>query len=159
MYECMLSCFCCVWFFATLWTVTCQAPLSMGFSRQEYWRGLPFLPPGDFANLGIKPESLLSPALAGRFFTPGATFPGNLWHSWHSLACSSITPTSAFVVTWHSPWLSLHVAIFSQGHQLYWARSPFYFCMTYSNESRLQVMLFPKSHSEVGGLGLQHTFS
>ena len=51
-----------------------QAPLSMGFSRQEYWRGLPCLPPGDIVNPGIKPWSLMSPALAGRFFTTSATW-------------------------------------------------------------------------------------
>ena len=43
--------------FATLWTVAHQAPLSMGFSRQEYWSGLPFPSPGDLPNLGIKPRS------------------------------------------------------------------------------------------------------
>ena len=53
---------------ATLWTVTCQAPLSMGFCRQEYWSGLPCPPPGDIPNPGIKPVSLMSPAMAGRFF-------------------------------------------------------------------------------------------
>ena len=42
-----------------------QAPLSMGFFRQDYWSGLPFLPPGDFLDPGIKPGSLVSPALAG----------------------------------------------------------------------------------------------
>ena len=40
---------------ANLWTVACQAPLSMGFSRQEYWRGLPFPSPGDLPNPGIEP--------------------------------------------------------------------------------------------------------
>ena len=49
-------------------TRACQAPLSMGFSRQEYWSGLPCPPPGDLPKLGIKPVSLLSPALADRFF-------------------------------------------------------------------------------------------
>ena len=43
--------------FATPWTVACQAPLSMGFSRQEYWNGLPFPSPGDLHNSGIKPRS------------------------------------------------------------------------------------------------------
>ena len=43
--------------FSTLWTVALQAPLSMGFSRQEYWSGLPFPPPGNLPNPGIKPES------------------------------------------------------------------------------------------------------
>ena len=55
--------------FVTLLTVAHQAPLSMGFPRQEYWSGLPFPPPGDLPNLGIKPTSFVSPALAGRFFT------------------------------------------------------------------------------------------
>ena len=45
--------------------VACQAPLSMGFSRQRYWSGLPFPPPGDLADPGIKLESLMSPVLAG----------------------------------------------------------------------------------------------
>ena len=40
------------------WTVACQAPLSMGFSKQEYWSGLPFPSPGDLPDLGIKPRSL-----------------------------------------------------------------------------------------------------
>ena len=56
----------CVHLFATPWTVACQAPLSMEFSRQKYWSGLPFPSPGDLPNPGIKP---VSPALAGRFFT------------------------------------------------------------------------------------------
>ena len=61
-----------VWLFATPWTVACQASLSMGFSRQEYWSGLPFPPPEDLPNPGIEPaspKSLASPALAGGFFT------------------------------------------------------------------------------------------
>ena len=51
--ACMLSHFSHVQFFATLWAVAHQAPLSMGFSRQEYWSGLPCPPPGDLSNLGI----------------------------------------------------------------------------------------------------------
>ena len=54
--------------FVTLWTVAHQAPLSMGFSRHEYWGGLLFPPPGDLPDLGTEPTSLVSPALAGRFF-------------------------------------------------------------------------------------------
>ena len=49
--------------FVIPWTVACQAPLSMAFSRQEYWSGLPFPPPGDFSNPGIEPSSPVSPAL------------------------------------------------------------------------------------------------
>ena len=47
----------------TPWTIACQAPLSMGFSRQEYWSGLPRPSPGDLSDPGIKPTSLMSPAL------------------------------------------------------------------------------------------------
>ena len=54
----VLSLFSHVQFFVTPWTVALQAPLSMGFSRQEYWSGLPFPPPGDLPDPGIKPESL-----------------------------------------------------------------------------------------------------
>ena len=54
--------------FATPWTVACQTPLSMGFSRQEYWSGLPFPPSGDLPNPGTETVSYVSLALAGRFF-------------------------------------------------------------------------------------------
>ena len=56
---CVLS----VQLFATTWTVAFQAPLSMGFPRQECYSGLPFPSPGNFPNPGIKPKSLVSPAL------------------------------------------------------------------------------------------------
>ena len=69
----LLSQFNHVWLFATLWTVAHQAPLSKGFSRQEYCSGLPCPPPGNLPDSGIKPMSLTSPELAGRFFTTRAT--------------------------------------------------------------------------------------
>ena len=56
----------------TPWTVARHAPPSMEFSRQEYWSGLPFPPPGDRPDPGIEPMSLVPPALAGRFFTTSA---------------------------------------------------------------------------------------
>ena len=62
--------------FKTPWTTAHQAPVSMGFPRQEYWNGLPFPPPGDLPNLGIEPAS---PALAGRIFT--AELPGKSHYS------------------------------------------------------------------------------
>ena len=76
----LLSCFSCDQLFATPWTVALQAPLSMGFSRQEYWSGLPFPSPGDLSNPGIEPVSLLSPALSGEFFTTCATWEVQ-WHN------------------------------------------------------------------------------
>ena len=57
-----------------LWTRVHQAPLSMGFFRHEYWSGLPCPSPGDLFDPGIKPESLKSPALSGRFFTTSTTW-------------------------------------------------------------------------------------
>ena len=65
----LLSHFSQVWLFATPWTIACQTPLSMEFPRQEYRRGLPCSPPGDLTDSGIEPVSLMSPALAGGFFT------------------------------------------------------------------------------------------
>ena len=73
-HACMLSLFSRVQLFVMPWTAIRQAPLSMGFSRQEYWIGLPCSPPGVLLDPGIKPESLMSPALADRFFTPRATW-------------------------------------------------------------------------------------
>ena len=55
--------------FCNPWTVACQAPPSMGFSKQEYWNGLPFPSPGDLPDQGIEPKSPLSPVLAGRCTT------------------------------------------------------------------------------------------
>ena len=60
--------------FVTLWTVAYQAPLSMGFSKQEDWSGLPYPTPGDLAYPGIEPRSLRSPLLADGFFTTSATW-------------------------------------------------------------------------------------
>ena len=60
--------------FLTPWTVARQAPLSMGFSRQEYWSGLLCPPPGDLPDPGIEPVSLMTPSLASGFFTTGATW-------------------------------------------------------------------------------------
>ena len=57
---------------ATLWTIAYEASL-LGFSKQEYWSGLPCLSLGDLPDPGIEPTSLMFPALAGRFFTTSAT--------------------------------------------------------------------------------------
>ena len=70
----MLSSFSHVRLFATLWTVVHQAPLSTGFSRVEYWSGLPCPPPRDLPNPGIEPGSPVSPTLASGFFTTSVTW-------------------------------------------------------------------------------------
>ena len=61
-------------FFAALWTVAFQAPLFMRVPRHEYWSGLPCPPPRDLPDPGIEPVVLMSPALAGVFFTTSATW-------------------------------------------------------------------------------------
>ena len=69
----MLSRFSLVQLFATPSSVAHQAPLSMAFSRPEYWSGLPFTPPEELPNPGIETASLRSPALAGGFFITSAS--------------------------------------------------------------------------------------
>jgi len=72
MCACILSCFNHVWLFVILYTIA-QAPLSLRFSRQEYWNELTCPPPGIFPTQGLSPASLMSPAVTGRFFTTSAT--------------------------------------------------------------------------------------
>ena len=76
----MLSHFSCVQLFTMLWTAARQAPLSMGFSRQEYWSGLSFPSLGDLPNSGMKPTCPVSPVLAGGVFTTRATADGGCCH-------------------------------------------------------------------------------
>ena len=71
-----------------------QVPLSMGFSRKEYWSGLLCPSPGDLPNPGIEPASLVSPALAGRFFTASAT-----WESLFSLYMHQLFYLKFFLTT------------------------------------------------------------
>ena len=66
--------------FKTQWTIACQAPHFMGFSRYEYWSGLSHLPQGDLPNPEIEPVSVMSLALAGRFFTTNTTWEAQTLH-------------------------------------------------------------------------------
>ena len=106
---------------ATLWTVAHQAPLSMEFSRQGYWSGLPLPPPGDLPDPGIQPESLLSPALAGRFFTTSAT-----WETTIPLLLLLLNPFSR-VRLCATPQTAAHQALPSLGfsRQEHWSGLPF----------------------------------
>ena len=79
--SCVLSHFSCVQLHATLQTGAHQAPLSMGFSRREYWNVLPCPPPGDLPDPGIKPAFLRSPVLPGGFFTSRTTLEAYNKHS------------------------------------------------------------------------------
>ena len=69
----MLSHFSHVRLFVTVWTVAHQVPLSIGFSKQEYWSGLPGSPPGIFPTQGLNPSNYVS-CTAGGFFTTSATW-------------------------------------------------------------------------------------
>ena len=82
-HTCMLSCFSCVWLFATPWTVALQDPLSIEFPMQKYWNGLPSPPSGDLLNPWIESLSLMSPALACGFFTTNA-----IWEAPRRIICN-----------------------------------------------------------------------
>ena len=119
---CVLNCFSHVQVFATLRTVPCQAPLSMGFSRQEYCSGLPCPPPGDLLDPGIKPMSLVSPTLAGGFFTTSATWEAqSTGDQFHSVAQSC--PTLCDPMDYSSPSSSVHGIL--QARVLEWVAIPF----------------------------------
>ena len=75
----MLSCFSHVQLFVTPWFIARQVPLSMGFSRHEYWSGLSFPPPGDLPDPEIKRTYPVPPALTSRFFTTSATREARLY--------------------------------------------------------------------------------
>ena len=91
----VLSYFSHIRLYATLWTIVCQAPQSMEFSRLEYWSGLPFPSPGNLPDPGIEPASLTSPALASRFFVTGATWevPQHLLASPNYVICARMAST------------------------------------------------------------------
>ena len=112
LYCYVLSHFSRAWLCATLWTVARQAPLSMGFSGQDYWSGLLCPPPGDLPDPGIG-----SPALAGRFFTTSAT-----WEVLPFLISTLKTTNEPHNTSWVSTyipsplqpffWLSIHLCFF-----------------------------------------------
>ena len=99
LHVCVFSCFSCVQLFVTPLTVAHQAPLSVGFSRQVYWSGLPYPPPGDLPHPGSKPGS---PASAGRFFTTNATWEAQVAQAW-SLGTSNRgeNETGAVLASWN----------------------------------------------------------
>ena len=109
---CMLSHFSHSWLFATLWTIAHQAPLSMGFSRQESWGGLPCHPPRDLPDpekvTGIEPVSLMSPALAGKFSMTTAT-----WERSELPSPSPVDPLNqgSSLGLWHCRWILYHLSL------------------------------------------------
>ena len=115
----MLGHFSRVWLCATLWTVACQAPLSMGFPRQRYWSVLPCPPPGDLPNLEIEPRS---PALqAVSLPWAQASFLLNVL-SWKKVKMKSLSHVWSLV----TPWTVAYQAPPSMGfsRQEYWSGFP-----------------------------------
>ena len=107
------------------WTVTHQAPLSMGLPRQNYWNGLPFPPPGDLPDPGIEPSSLMSPALADRFFTTNATWEalGVRTTALKSAVCAYVVGCVICVWLSATPWTVTRQASLPAGFskQEYWS--------------------------------------
>ena len=113
-HVCTLSGFSCVRLCATLWAIAWQAPLSMGFSRHEYWSGLSCIPPRDLPHPGIEPASLLSPALARGFFTtnhhlgtPQYTCKyahSSTVYNLSKLETSQISVNSTMDIEWYTQW-------------------------------------------------------
>ena len=89
MLRCVLSCQSCLTL-VTPWTIARQVSLSTGFYRPEYWSALPVPPPRDLPNPGIKPASLVSPALAGGFITTSATWEAHKDVSLFNLSCPAL---------------------------------------------------------------------
>ena len=119
MHACVISS---IQLFVTPWTVAYQAPLSIGFSRQEYWRRLPFPSPGDLPDPGIKAVSLMSPSLADGFFNTRAT--------WEALSTTGANiyeiqrfqknpDFQLFLTTWRTWWLGT-LALHSQSADTIW---------------------------------------
>ena len=106
----VLSCFSCSRLFVTLWTTADQDPLPMRFSRQEYWSGLLCPPPGDLPDPRIKPMSLMSPALTGRFLTTSTTWeaPSAFLTSPHIYWCVLIFILRSVVSFWLTLFFCCH---------------------------------------------------
>ena len=94
LHVCVLSCFSQILILVTLWTVACQAPLSMGFSKQEYWSGLPFPSPRNLRDPGIEPVLHTFHELVDGFFNSSAT-----WETHHKLI--SCCHTHEWRRQWH----------------------------------------------------------
>ena len=134
----MRSCFSHAQLFVNLWTVACQAPLSMEFSRQENWSGLPCPFPGDLPDIGIKPTSLMSLAFLGR----------KALTNLHSMLKGSFA--SKGLSSQSYCFSSNHVWIWELDHKKGWAPKNWYFwtvmfAMTSAFSWKNSISLYPAS--------------
>ena len=144
--ECMLSCFSHGWLFVKLWTAAHQAPLSVGFSRQEYWSGLPCSPPEDLPNPGIKPTSSMSPLLQQVLYPPsqlGSPLLGNY--------CGKrLLSLLSNLVNWHAlvylPKANGTSSVISSYYYKYICPVPQFECSTWMQSQKWQndLCLFPR---------------
>ena len=118
-----LSHFSCVWFFATLWTVASQAPLSMGFFKQEYWCGLPCPPPGHLPNSRIEPMTPVAPALQAHYLP--LSYQGKpmhkLWTLVKFLNASQVFPNMCGCFLQAQPWSVLPSSSSQQVYVVAWS--------------------------------------
>ena len=154
------------------WAVARQAPIFMGLSRQEYWHGLPSPPPGGLPRSGIKPASLTSPALAGRFFISSA-----IWEALTSLVYTTFSlliPQSFSILFFRqmidqqnvkcltillipkclNKWV-WHLFIYHRNIETLMERWLFRFCLAWCTSCHLRVgyfetLWFPLSHLSAG---------
>ena len=125
----------------TPWTIAFQATLSMGVSRQEYWSRLPCTPPGDLPNPGTELMSLISPALAGGFFTTSAT-----WEALYYVVCVCV---SRLVVSDSAtPWTVVHQATVDSVHGILQARIVEWVAISFSRGSSRPRDRTQVSHTE-----------
>ena len=116
--------------FATPWTVACQAPLSMEFSRQEYWRGLPFPTPGDLPDPGSEAMSPMSHALTGGFFTTVSLGkPICMYvcmcvyiYIYRNIMNPCLYHTASVISSWSSTSCYLYPFSLHQAHGLFWSQ-------------------------------------
>ena len=127
----VVSSFSHVWLFVTLWIITCQAPLSIGFSRQEYWSGLPCPSPGNLPNPGIELMSLMSLRLASSVFTTSTTWDTLLIENEYTVSCifklhvCVCTQSLSYVGVVVSPWTHQALLFMEFSKKEYWSRLPF----------------------------------
>ena len=129
----------------TLWTVSCRAPLSMGFSRQEYWSGLSCPPQRGLPSPGVESMSVVSPTLAGQFFTSSTTSEALYVYMYKWVNASRVLDPYSYLL-WHWFHSFLHWENFSVSERLpslkYFGFSDFFFVCSFFPGIQLFMLWF-----------------